>query len=153
MRLVSKPGEYGLGFGKEPPTSWKKIDNTIVYAFSEPANWYVEDVDWVVGLQNDRAVMIDFLEAHSWAGFDPQHDDHGYDEIHESYTNSIVAFVRQLLGKCIPPKFDLYDIRPFLNDQAGRITTIDYLYQKKACVPHSIKVTTETDETIVLRLY
>ena len=67
QQIFHKAGQWGLGTEQESPEEWREISNHVVFAFNDPNNWDVENVDFTVGGADPQ----DFYQADAWAGFDP----------------------------------------------------------------------------------
>jgi len=63
-----------------------------VFVFSEPNNWDIESVDWLIGC-NDP---IEAVEKLGWAGFDPYNDEAEEEELRQSYEESIDLIILRL---------------------------------------------------------
>jgi len=72
-------------------TEWYEIKND-VFAFSEPSNWDIESVDWLIGC-NDP---IEAVEKLGWAGFDHYNDEAEEEELRLSYEESIDIIILRL---------------------------------------------------------
>ncbi len=122
------PGEWGISDDDQEPSAWQPVTAATVFAFDEGDCWDVDSVDFVVGTSDP----LKFYQDEAWAGFDPQHDDHDYDEIHESYEESCAAHVRALIGDAIPADFDILDIQAKMQTKEARITSIRYHYPRRS---------------------
>lgn len=160
------PGEYGISYEHDtPPESWSPITSSPVFVFNDTSSFEVEEVDFVVGTDSDP---LEFLQHEAWAGFSP-HDDEPYDPQQESYQESLNYVIRNIIGKCVPKDFKLYEISRFLKDPSAPIVEIKYHFKKDGKFvnprraykpnergtlnPAEITVKTSTGERIRLKLY
>ena len=129
----NQPGEWGTSDDGQAPTSWQPVTAATVFAFDEPDCWDVDTVGFVVGTTDP----LSFYQNEAWAGFDPQHDDCDYDQIHDSYEESCAAHIRALMGDAIPVDFDVFDIQAKMANTQARITSVRYHYPPRSMArPH-----------------
>lgn len=121
-----QPGSYAISSNDSSPDEWMPITQTPVFAFSEPSNYDVSDVDLLAGSTD----ILSFLQNEIWAVFSPN-DDSDHDPQEESFRRSVEDFIRTVIGKCVPRDFTLYDLRKFFADEFAPIISITYRYQKK----------------------
>lgn len=76
---------------KPSDTEWYKTEND-VFVFSEPNNWDIGSVDWLIGC-NDPIEAVNKL---GWAGFDPYNDEAEEEELRQSYEESIDLTILRL---------------------------------------------------------
>src|SRR5262245_11337308 len=48
-QIFHKTGQWGLGTERVEPSEWREINNHVVFAFDDPNNWDVDNVDFTVG--------------------------------------------------------------------------------------------------------
>lgn len=121
-----QPGSYGFSANADSPEAWIPITQAPVFAFSDPSNYDVSDVDLVAGSTD----ILNFLQNEIWAVFSPN-DDSDHDPQEESFRRSVEDFIRAVIGKCVPRDFTLYDLRKFFADEFAPIVSVIYHYQKK----------------------
>jgi len=160
------PGEYGISYQEGiPPESWSPITTSPVFVFNDTSSFDAAEVDFVVGTNGDP---LEFLRNEAWAAFSP-HDDEPYDPQQEYYQESLDFLIRDIIGKCVPKDFKLYQISRFLKNPAAPIVGIKYhfkrdgkfinprrAYKPNQCGtlnPAEITVKTSTGERIRLKLY
>lgn len=119
-----EPGEWGLGAGDRPPTRWHAVGEGAVFSFTDASNWEVEAVDWTVGTKD----IVSFLRHEAWAGFDPESDEHDYEELQGCYEESIERYLRRVIGKCVPVRFTVQDLQAFMPTKEARIQKVRYHY-------------------------
>lgn len=122
-----QPGSYGISANDTPPEAWTPITKAPVFAFTQPSNYHVSDVDLIAGTTD----ILSFLQNEIWAVFSPN-DDSDHDPQEESFRRTIEDFIRSVIGKCVPRDFTLYDLRKFFADEFAPIVSVIYHYQKKS---------------------
>lgn len=141
-------GEWGVGDCVTPPSEWRQVDQVSVFTFNDASNWDVEDVDWTVGTTD----MVAFLRGDAWAGFDYESDEHNYEELQESYEDSIDRCLREVIGNCVPIKFTVHDLQAFMPTKDARIQKVRYHYEGQSSNPQEITVVNAKGEEVRLKL-
>lgn len=143
-----EPGEWGVGDRVRPPADWHRVDQQPIFSFNDASNWDVVDVDWTVGTTD----MVSFLRDESWAGFDYESDEHNYDELQESYENSIDRLLREVIGNCVFVRFSVHDLQAFMPTKEARIQKVRYHYEGQGVSPQEITVVNAKGEEVRLKL-
>lgn len=144
-----EPGDWGVSTADNPPAKWHSVDRTPVFSFSDASNWDVDSVDWTVGT-ND---MVAFLRNEAWAGFDPENDEHNYEEMQACYEESIDRVLRDVIGNCVPFRFTVHDLQSFMLTKDARIQRVSYHYgDEQSVTPQEITAANEKGEEVRLRL-
>ena len=143
-----EPGEWGVGDCVRPPAEWHGADQQPVFTFNDASNWDVADVDWTVGATD----MVSFLRNESWSGFDQENDEHNYEELQESYEDSIDRVLREVIGNCVPVRFTVHDLQAFMPTKDARIQKVRYHYEEQRISPHEITVMNAKGEEVRLKL-
>jgi hypothetical protein len=143
-----EPGEWGIWDCVHPPTVWHPVDRQPVFSFNDASNWDVGDVDWTVGT-ND---MVAFLRGDAWAGFNQENDEHNYEELQESYEESIDRVLREVIGNCVPVRFTVHDLQVFMQTKDARIQKVRYHYEGQSVSPQEITVVNAKGEEVRLKL-
>jgi hypothetical protein len=126
-QIFREAGEWGLGMEHEPPTEWREVSNHVVFAFNDPNNWGVENVDFTVGGADPQ----DFYQTDAWGGFDPKNDQgRSYQEMSESYGESCEREIRNLIGNAVPKNFSLNDLLRFVPD-GEQIIEVSPVYKSR----------------------
>jgi hypothetical protein len=123
-KFFHEPGEWGTGTNSRPPAQWHTVSEEAVFSFTKSSNWEVESVDWTVGT-ND---IVSFLRNETWAGFDPESDEHNYEELQTCYEESIERTLREAIGNCVPFRFTVQDLQAFMPTKEARIQKVRYHY-------------------------
>lgn len=143
-----QPGECGVGTADHPPIKWHPVDQTPVFSFNDASNWEVDLVDWTVGTDD----MVAFLRNEAWAGFDPENDEHNYEEMEVCYGESIDRVLREVIGNCVPVAFTVHDLQSFMPTKDARIQKVRYHYDEQGVTPQEITAINAQGEEIRLRL-
>lgn len=144
-----EPGEWGTGMADSPPAQWHAVSEEAVFSFTEASNWEVESVDWTVGTKD----IVAFLRNEAWAGFDPESDEHNYEELQSCYEESIERTLRQVIGNCVPFRFTVQDLQAFMPTKEARIQKVRYHYgEGQSNTPQEITVVNAKGEEARLRL-
>ena len=102
LRFSIRPDNGAWGTYPEPPAEWREIENHVVFAFSNPNNWDVSNVDFTVGGADPQ----DFYQTDVWGGLDPQNGEgRSREEMPESYRGSCKREIRNLIGNAVPKNF------------------------------------------------
>lgn len=144
----NEPGIWGLSTNANPPEIWSEVTRAPVYGFNDADCWEVGAVDFMVGCTDPLA----FYRHEAWAGFDQHHEDHSYDEICESYDESRMVYIRQLMGNCISPDCNLFDIQRHMENKSSRIISIHYHYTDGYILPSAITARNEVGQEKKLSL-
>jgi hypothetical protein len=96
--------------------------------------------------------MVSFLRNESWAGFDYGSDEHNYEELQESYEESIDRVLREVMGNCVPVKFTVHDLQAFMPTKDARIQKVRYHYEGQGISPQEITVMNAKGEEVRLKL-
>jgi hypothetical protein len=150
-QIFHKAGQWGLGTEHEPPAEWQEINNHVVFAFSDPDNWSVENVDFMVGGADPQ----DFYQTDAWAGFDPRNrEGRSYQEMSESYRESCEREIRNLVGNAVPKNFSWEDLLRFVPEGEQIIAVSPVYRSKRKRNPDSvILLLGNNDEIIRLSLF
>ncbi len=143
-----EPGQWGVGDCVRPPSEWHLVEQESVFTFNDASNWDVADVDWTVGTTD----IVAFLRNESWAGFDYESDEHNYEELQESYEQSIDRVLREVIGNCVPFRFTVYDLQAFMPTKDARIQKVRYHYEGQGVSPQEITVVNAKGEEMRLKL-
>ena len=143
-----KPGEWGIGISDRPPSEWHTVSEEAVFSFTDASNWEVDAVDWTVGTCD----FVSFLRNEAWAGFDPESDEHDYEELQACYEESIERCLREVIGNCVPFRFTVHDLQSFMPTKDARIQKVRYHYDGQGVSPQEITVTNAKGEEARLRL-
>ncbi len=151
QQIFYKAGHWGLGTEHEPPAEWREINNHVVFAFSDPNNWGVENVDFAVGGADPQ----DFYRTDAWGGFDPKNDQgRSYQEMSESYRGSCEREIRNLIGNAVPKNFSWEDLLRFVPEGEQIIAVSPVYKSKRKRNPDSvILLLSNNDEIIRLSLF
>jgi|SRR5437588_1087997 len=143
-----EPGDWGVGTADRPPAKWHSVDQTRVFSFSNASNWEVDSVEWTVGACD----MVAFLRNEAWAGFDPENNEHNYEEMQACYEESIDRVLREVIGNCVPVTFTVHDLQSFMPTKDARIQKVRYHYNEQGVTPQEITATNAKGEEARLRL-
>ncbi|HEV7843043.1 MAG TPA: hypothetical protein VGO69_05065, partial [Pyrinomonadaceae bacterium] len=144
-----EPGGWGTGTIGRPPAQWHAVSEEAVFSFTEASNWEVESVDWTVGTKD----IVSFLRNEAWAGFDPESDEHNYEELQACYEESIERCLREVIGNCVPFRFTVQDLQAFMQTKEARIQKVRYHYgEGQGNTPQEITVVNAKGEEARLRL-
>lgn len=104
---IVEPGEWGVSSDEALPTEWQPVSGE-VFVLHEANNWHLQDTDFMfTGLTPEE-----FLQSGwPWLAFDPTPDDFSYDEIENSFRDSISDALRTLIGNAVPGDFRWSDVR------------------------------------------
>jgi hypothetical protein len=149
-QIFHKAGQWGLGTENEPPREWREISNHVVFTFSDPNNWGVENVDFTVGGADPQ----DFYQSDAWGGFDPKNDQgRSYQEMSESYRESCEREIRNLIGNAVPMNFSWEDLMKFVPD-GEQIIEISPVYKsRRKHRPDGVILLLSNDEIVRLSLF
>jgi hypothetical protein len=149
-QIFYKAGQWGLGTVQEPPAEWREISNHVVFAFNDPNNWDVDNVDFTVGGADPQ----DFYQTDAWAGFDPSNDQgRSHEEMSESYRESCEREIRNLMGNAVPKSFSWNDLLRFVPEGEQIITVTPEYTSRRKHRPVSVIIILSNDEMIRLRLF
>src|SRR5262249_51516448 len=150
-QIFREAGQWGLGTEHEPPTEWREVSNHVVFAFSDPNNWGVENVDFTVGGADPQ----DFYQTDAWGGFDPKNrEGRSYQEMSESYRESCEREIRNLIGNAVPKNFSWEDLLRFVPEGEQIIAVSPVYRSKRKRNPDSvILLLSNNDEIIRLSLF
>jgi hypothetical protein len=150
QQIFHKAGQWGLGTEHEPPAEWREITNHVVFAFSEPNNWGVENVDFTVGGADPQ----DFYQSDAWSGFDPKNDQgRSYQEMSESYRESGEREIRNLIGNAVPKNFSWDDLMKFVPDGEQIIEVSPVYKSRRKHLPDGVILLLSNDEMVRLSLF
>lgn len=141
-----RPGEWGLGTAERQPDRWEKVTADCVFTFEYPDNTDFTSVNWTAGCLD----ILNFLNKYAWAGFNPDSDDRGYDDIQFEYEESVTEMVRKVTGRCVRREFRPTDLPPFFTNRESPIAGIQFHYRKQ--VASAITVKNRAGESVRLRL-
>jgi hypothetical protein len=150
QQIFYKAGHWGLEIEHEPPAEWREINNHIVFAFSDPNNWGVENVDFAVGGADPQ----DFYQTDAWGGFDPKNDQgRSYQEMSESYRESCEREIRNLIGNAVPKNFSWNDLLRFV-PEGEQILEVSPVYKsRRKHMPDGVILLLSNDEMVRLSLF
>jgi hypothetical protein len=152
----NEPGAWGLSWttNAEPP-QWQPVTHAPVFAFTDPSARNPEDVDWAVGTNDVRS----FLQEEVWYAFAPA-DDEDWEPQKDAYRDACNAWLRQLIGACVPHAFTYWDLQGHMADPSARIQSVVYHYDPPShpasgqhrLAPNAITVTNIAGEQKRLQL-
>jgi hypothetical protein len=149
-QIFYQAGQWGLGTIQEPPAEWREVSNHVVFAFSDPNNWDVDNVDFTVGGADPQ----DFYQADAWVGFDPSNDPgRSREEMSESYRESCEREMRNLIGNAVPKNFSWDDLLRFIPDGEQIIAVTPEYKSRRKHRPVSVMIILSNDEMVRLRLF
>lgn len=149
-QIFHKAGRWGLGTEQEPPAEWREINNHVVFAFNDPNNWDVDNVDFTVGGADPQ----DFYQTDAWAGFGPNSDQgRSREEMSESYRESCEREIRNLIGNAIPKNFSWDDLLRFVPEGEQIIAVTPEYRSKRKHRPASVTLLLSNDEMVRLSLF
>jgi hypothetical protein len=149
-QIFHKAGHWGLGTEQEPPTEWREINNHVVFAFSNPNNWNVGNVDFTVG----GAEPQDFYQTDAWGGFDPQNGEgRSREEMSESYRESCEREIRNLIGNAVPKNFSWDDLLRFVPEGEQIIAVTPEYKSRRKHRPAGVILLLSNDEMVRLSLF
>lgn len=119
-------GRWGLSASVESePESWFDVTQT-VFAFNESACTDPKDVDWVVGTKDPQH----FLANEVWYGFGPSEDEDYWPQ-EEEYREACMAWLRAIIGNCVPFNFCYSQLQNMLPTHNSPITRLSYHRSRK----------------------
>ncbi|MGH9941016.1 MAG: hypothetical protein ACRD9R_01500 [Pyrinomonadaceae bacterium] len=144
-----EPGEWGIATAADSrPTEWRAVNKLPVFTFTDASNWEVDAIDWTVGTRD----IVAFLRGKAWAGFDPESDEHDRDEMQLCFDESIDRLLREIIGNCVPVKFNIYELQAFMPTKEAHIREVRYHYpDEKHTAPHEVTATNARGEEVRLR--
>jgi hypothetical protein len=149
-QIFHKAGYWGLGTEQEPPGEWREIDNHVVFAFNDPNNWDVDNVDFTVGGADPQ----DFYQTDAWAGFDPNNDQgRSREEMSASYRESCEREIRNLIGNAVPKNFSWDDLLRFVPEGEQIIAVTPEYRSRRKQIPISVILLLSNDEMVRLSLF
>jgi hypothetical protein len=149
-QIFYKAGQWGLGTEQEPPAEWREINNHVVFAFNDPNNWDVENVDFTVGGADPQ----DFYQTDAWGGFDPQNDQgRSREEMSESYCESCEREIRNLIGNAVPKNFSWDDLLRFVPEGEQIIAVTPEYKSRRKHRPAGVILLLSNDELVRLSLF
>jgi len=149
-QIFYKAGQWGLGKEQEPPAEWREINNHVVFAFNDPNNWDVENVDFTVG----GADQQDFYQTDAWAGFDPNNDQgRSREEMSDSYQESCEREIRNLIGNAVPKNFSWDDLLRFVPEGEQIIAVTPEYKSRRKHRPAGVILLLSNDELVRLSLF
>jgi len=149
-QIFYKAGQWGLGTEHEPPAEWREITNHVVFAFSDPDNWSVENVGFTVCGADPQ----DFYQSDVWGGFDPKNDQgRSYQEMSESYRESCEREIRNLIGNAVPKNFSWEDLMKFVPDGEQIIEVSPVYKSRRKHMPDGVILLLSNDEMVRLSLF
>jgi hypothetical protein len=150
QQIFYKAGQWGLGMEHEPPAEWQEITNHVVFAFSDPNNWGVENVDFTVGGADPQ----DFYQSDAWGGFDPKNDQgRSYQEMSGSYRESCEREIRNLIGNAVPKNFSWEDLMKFVPEGEQIIEVSPVYKSRRKHLPDGVILLLSNDEMVRLSLF
>jgi hypothetical protein len=149
-QIFREAGQWGLGTEHKPPTEWREVSNHVVFAFNDPNNWGVENVDFTVGGADPQ----DFYQADAWGGFDPKNDQgRSYHEMSESYRESCEREIRNLIGNAVPKNFSWNDLLRFVPEGEQIIAVTPEYKSRRKHMPVGVILLLSNDEMVRLSLF
>jgi hypothetical protein len=149
-QIFHKAGQWGLGTEQGPPAEWLEIHNHVVFAFSDPNNWDVGNIDFKVGGADPQ----DFYQTDAWGGFDPKNDQgRSYQEMSESYRESCEREIRNLVGNAVPKNFSWEDLMKFVPDGEQIIEVSPVYKSRRKHMPDGVILLLSNDEMVRLSLF
>jgi hypothetical protein len=149
-QIFHSAGQWGMGTGEEPPAEWHEIDDHVVFAFNDPNNWDVDNVDFIVGGADPQ----DFYQTDAWAGFDPHNNEgRSCEEMSESYRESCEREIRNLIGHAVPKNFSWDDLLRFVPEGEQIIAVTPEYKSRRKHRPDNVMIFLSNGETIRLRLF
>jgi|SoiMethySBSTD1v2_1073268.scaffolds.fasta_scaffold26060_9 hypothetical protein len=149
-QIFREAGQWGLGTEHEPPTEWREVSNHVVFAFNDPNNWGVENVDFTVGGADPQ----DFYQTDAWGGFDPKNDQgRSYQEMSESYRESCEREIRNLIGNAVPKNFSWNDLLRFVPEGEQIIAVTPEYKSRRKHMPVGVILLLSNDEMVRLSLF
>jgi hypothetical protein len=150
QQIFYKAGQWGLGTEHEPPAEWQEITDHVVFAFRDPNNWGVENVDFTVGGADPQ----DFYQTDAWGGFDPKNDQgRSYQEMSESYRESCEREIRNLIGNAVPKNFSWEDLMKFVPEREQIIEVSPVYKSRRKHLPDGVILLLSNDEMVRLSLF
>jgi hypothetical protein len=149
-QIFHKAGQWGLGAEQEPPAEWREINGHAVFAFSNPNNWDVSNVDFIVGGADPQ----DFYQTDAWGGLDPQNGEgRSREEMSESYRGSCEREIRNLIGNAVPKNFSWDDLLRFVPEGEQIIAVTPEYKSRRKHRPVSVILLLSNDEIVRLSLF
>ena len=149
-QIFREAGQWGLGTEHEPPTEWREVSNHVVFAFNDPNNWGVENVDFTVGGADPQ----DFYQTDAWGGFDPKnYQGRSYQEMSESYRESCEREIRNLIGNAVPKNFSWNDLLRFVPEGEQIIAVTPEYKSRRKHMPVGVILLLSNDEMVRLSLF
>jgi hypothetical protein len=120
------------------------------FAFSNPNNWNVGNVDFTVG----GAEPQDFYQTDAWGGFDPQNGEgRSREEMSESYRESCEREIRNLIGNAVPNNFSWDDLLRFVPEGEQIIAVTPEYKSRRKHRPAGVILLLSNDEMVRLSLF
>ncbi len=120
----NEPGSWGLSWTPNmEPEHWHPVTHGPVFAFSDTATCDPDSVDWAVGTDDARA----FLQNEMWYAFSPS-DDQDYEPQEDAYRDGCNAWLRRLVGACVPHAFSYWDLQQQMPDRRSPVHSVTYHY-------------------------
>ena len=141
-------GEWGLGTLESAPEEWLPVTADNVFTYTDTACWDIEESD-ILAAASDP---IEFLYNYTWAIWSYDHDEASWHELHNSFEGSIGAYVRRIIGNCVPYTFCVGDLPQFFDDQGARIESININYPEETNLARSITVINSAGQAVELQL-
>jgi hypothetical protein len=149
-QIFHKAGQWGLGAEQEPPAEWREINGHVVFAFSNPNNWDVSNVDFTVGGADPQ----DFYQTDAWGGLDPQNGEgRSREEMSESYRGSCEREIRNLIGNAVPKNFSWDDLLRFVSEGEQIIAVTPEYKSRRKHRPVGVILLLSNDEIVRLSLF
>ncbi len=149
-QIFYKAGQWGLGTEQEPPDEWREINNHVVFAFNDPNNWDIDNVDFTVGGADPQ----DFYQTDVWGGFDPSNDQgRSREEMSESYQESCEREIRNLIGNAVPKNFSWEDLLRFVPEDEQIIAVTPEYKSRRKHRPAGVILLLSNDELVRLSLF
>jgi hypothetical protein len=122
----------------------------VVFAFSNPNNWDVSNVDFTVGGSDPQ----DFYQTDVWGGFDQQNGEgRSREEMSESYRGSCEREIRNLIGNAVPKNFSWGDLLRFVPEGEQIIAVTPEYKSRRKHRPVSVILLLSNDEILRLSLF
>lgn len=120
-------GQWGLSALDAGPEEWKPVTGVqSVFAFNDCVSSDPDDVDWLVGTTDPQA----FLDHQVWYAFAPSEEE-DYEPQRLCYETNVYAWLRSLIGDCVPTVFQPYHIMRQMPTTQSLIISIRFHYPKK----------------------
>ncbi len=117
-------GSWGLSWTHNAtPATWQPVTHGPVFAFSDPSSCDPESVDWAIGTDDPQAFLHDYV----WCAFSPS-DDEDYQPQEDAYREGCNAWLRRLIGACVPHAFSYWDLQQQMTDPRSPLHSVTYQY-------------------------